>query len=91
MSVFTLLPVSLWAIGLTVYDKRAAHHGSWRVRERALLFVSLIGGSVAMIAAMCIIRRKTQCAKFMVGIPVIIILQVSAALFVCHEMASGQL
>ncbi len=42
--------ISLWAIGLTLYDKRAAHKGSWRVKERTLLLVALFGGSVAMLA-----------------------------------------
>lgn len=75
-----LAAISLWAIGLTLYDKRAARIGSWRVKERALLFVAVIGGSIAMFAVMQLIRHKTQHTKFMIGIPVIIILQIAAAL-----------
>lgn len=77
-----LAVVSLWAVCLTLHDKRAARRGSWRVRERTLLFVSIIGGSVAMFVTMRMIRHKTKHAKFMFGIPVIIILQIAAVLFV---------
>jgi len=52
------------------------------VKERTLLIVSVIGGSVAMLITMRCARHKTQHAKFMVGIPVIIILQIAAVVLV---------
>jgi len=83
--------ISFWAIGLTAYDKYAARKGLWRVKERTLLLVSLIGGSVAMLAAMRFIRHKTKRAKFMVGLPVMIGLQVAAVLFVFWWLEGGVL
>ena len=83
--------ISLLAIGLTVYDKRAARHNSWRIRERTLLFVSIFGGSIAMFAVMCLIRHKTKHAKFMIGIPIIIVLQIAAALFIWWRLKGGVL
>ena len=77
-----LVVISLWAIILTVHDKHAARRGAERVRERTLLFVSAFGGSVAMLVTMHLIRHKTRHAKFMVGIPAIILLQIAAVLFV---------
>ena len=55
-----------------------------RTRESTLLLLSALGGSVAMLATMLIIRHKTKHAKFMVGIPLIMILQAAAviALFI---------
>ena len=73
--------VSLIAIGLTLYDKRAAQKGAWRVKERTLLFVSAMGGSIAMLITMRLARHKTRHAKFMAGIPAIIILQIAATAF----------
>jgi len=49
-----------------------------RVPESALLVISLLGGSVAMFFTMLLIRHKTKKPKFMVGIPVIIVLQIAA-------------
>lgn len=51
----------------------------------------MIGGSVAMLAAMRIVRHKTKHAKFMVGIPVIIILQIAAVLFIWWRLKGGVL
>ena len=77
-----LLGISLIAIGLTAYDKRAARIGSWRVAERTLLLVSVLGGSIAMLMTMRLTRHKTKHAQFMIGIPITIILQIAAVIFV---------
>jgi len=55
-----------------------------RTRESTLLLLSALGGSVAMLATMLIIRHKTKHVKFMLGIPLIILLQAAAviALFI---------
>ena len=73
--------ISILAIIMTVHDKNAAQKGRRRVSERALLIVAALGGSVAMFAIMRIIRHKTKHMKFMVGIPVIIIMQAAAVFF----------
>ena len=78
-----LCAVSLVSIIVCCYDKFAAKHNpKHRTRERTLLLLSALGGSVAMLITMCMIRHKTKHAKFMVGIPVIIILQIAAAICV---------
>ncbi len=85
--ILALLPyiylalISLVAIVVTCYDKIAAkHRPRHRTPEATLLFISALGGSVAMLATMFIIRHKTKHAKFMVGIPVIIALQAAIIL-----------
>ena len=73
--------LSLISFLVTVYDKWAAKHNPrHRTRENTLLFLSLIGGSVAMFATMLTIRHKTKHLKFMLGIPAIMILQAAAIL-----------
>ena len=72
-----LVLISLVAVGLTARDKRAARRGARRVPERTLLAVAVLGGAAVMLAAMRAIRHKTQHPKFMVGLPVIIVLQVA--------------
>ncbi|MCL2531631.1 MAG: DUF1294 domain-containing protein [Oscillospiraceae bacterium] len=77
-----LAAISLFAMGITMYDKRAARRNKRRVPERTLLLIAALGGSVAMLATMWVIRHKTRHMKFMVGIPVIIAVQVAAAILV---------
>ena len=78
-----LAVISLVAIVVCIYDKFAAKHATkHRTPEAVLLLLSAIGGSVAMLATMLIIRHKTKHAKFMIGIPAIIIVQVAIAVAV---------
>ena len=70
--------ISLISIITTVWDKHCAKRDMWRVPEKTLIIMSILGGSVAMYATMKMIRHKTKHPKFMVGIPVIIILQIAA-------------
>lgn len=70
------LIMSIISMIVTLYDKIAAtKNPEGRIRERTLLILSALGGSVAMYLAMQCIRHKTQHKKFMIGIPAIIVLQ----------------
>ena len=87
MNVSELLGTALWlyfcaisfiAIVITCYDKIAAKkRPQHRTPEKTLLLISALGGSVAMYLTMQLIRHKTKHAKFMVGIPVILALQIA--------------
>ena len=71
--------ISVVSIVVCIYDKFAAKHATkHRTRERTLLLLSALGGSVAMLLCMLLIRHKTKHAKFMIGIPVILMLQIAA-------------
>ena len=73
-----LLIISVIAVCVTVYDKWAAKkRPKERTRESTLLLLSALGGSVAMLLAMLAIRHKTKHIKFMLGIPLILILQIA--------------
>ena len=75
-----LAVISLVAIIMTVSDKRRARQHRWRISEAALLLVSALGGSVAMLLTMLLIHHKTKHLKFMLGIPLIIVAQIALAL-----------
>ena len=72
--------VSLISVIVCIYDKYVSKKKQveLRVPEKMLLFLSFIGGSVAMLITMLLIRHKTKHVKFMLGIPLIIVLQVAA-------------
>lgn len=73
-----LLFISVFAVILTVTDKIRAMRRGWRVPEATLLLVAALGGSVVMLLTMLLIRHKIRHPKFMLGIPVIILLQAAA-------------
>ena len=73
-----LLIISIVSIFVTAYDKWAAKKKPQdRTPESTLLLLSALGGSVAMLMTMYGIRHKTKHVKFMLGIPLIILLQVA--------------
>lgn len=82
--VIYLIIINIFAIFMTVHDKIAAIGGKWRVKERTLLLIAVLGGSPAMLLTMLLIRHKTRKPKFMVGIPLIIVLQLAALYLVLH-------
>jgi uncharacterized membrane protein YsdA (DUF1294 family) len=73
--IYYLIFISIVAIVVTIYDKLIAGSDKRRVPEKTLLIIAALGGSVAMYITMQIIRHKTQHKKFMIGIPVIMVLQ----------------
>lgn len=95
----TVLPVavpvwicaaSLAAVLLTVYDKYAAkRRPRRRVRERTLLVWGILGGAVAELLVMRLIRHKTRHKKFMIGLPLaaaVHVLLLSAAIWVWRDV-----
>ncbi len=70
--------ISFISFAVTCYDKIAAKIApGHRTPESVLLTLSILGGSVVMLITMLIIRHKTKHPKFMIGIPMIIVLQIA--------------
>lgn len=84
IAIIYLAVISLISVIVCVYDKVISKRDrvELRIPEKTLLILSALGGSVAMYIAMQITHHKTKHAKFMIGIPVIILLQL--ALTVCY-------
>ena len=71
--------ISLVTVIVTVYDKIAAKkRPKHRIRENTLLLLAVLGGGPAEYLTMLLIRHKTRHKKFMVGLPVIILLEAAA-------------
>ncbi len=78
-----LAVVSVISVFVCVYDKFASKHlQKHRTREASLLLLSALGGSVAMLLTMLLIRHKTKHVKFMLGIPLIMLLQAALAAWI---------
>ena len=78
---YYFIAINVMAITITITDKLKAIHNKWRIPENTLLLVSALGGSPCMLITMLIIRHKTRKLKFMLGIPIIIVLQCIIAYF----------
>ena len=62
-------------------DKRKAMKGRWRIPENTLLMFTILGGGIGTIAGIYFFRHKTQRAKFTVGMPAILILEIMLVIY----------
>ena len=71
--------VSLCSVVVCIYDKKISKRNNVKLRipEKSLFVWSAIGGSLVMFLTMQLTRHKTKHVSFMVGIPVILLLQVA--------------
>ena len=81
ISAVYLLVVTVATFAVYGWDKLCAKWGMWRVPERILLLLALLGGSVGALAAMAIFRHKTRHLKFRYGVPMILILQIAGLIY----------
>ncbi len=57
-------------------DKQRAMKNKWRIPEKTLFLIALIGGSIGSNAGMRLFRHKTKHWYFVFGMPAILILQI---------------
>ena len=82
-----LLIVNAAGFLLMLMDKIKARKNLWRIPEATLMTVAAIGGSIGAIAGMNLFRHKTKHAKFYIGLPVILVLQIVAAICIIFYFA----
>ena len=58
------------------FDKYEAKKGNWRVSEKTLFTLVVLGGSIGGILGMFTFRHKTKKWYFRFGFPIILILQI---------------
>ena len=75
-----LVLINALACGLMLADKRRARKKLWRIPESTLMVTALLGGSLGALVGMYTARHKTRHAKFTVGIPLILALQLLAGI-----------
>ena len=62
-------------------DKRKAKKGKWRIQEKTLFFITVLGGGIGTISGMYIFRHKTQKIGFTIGLPAILILEIATIIY----------
>ena len=82
----TVLLVWLAAINLVTFavygiDKAKAKRGTWRVPEKTLFLLPLLGGSVGALLGMRVFHHKTKHWYFVWGVPAILLAQLALAVW----------
>ena len=88
MSVFEkILIIYFIGINLVTFiafgiDKRRAAKHRYRIPEKNLFGLAFAGGSIGALFGMYVWRHKTRVWYFVVGIPMILIMQVAVIIFI---------
>ena len=82
----TVLLVWLAAVNLVTFavygiDKAKAKRGAWRVPEKTLFLLPLLGGSLGALLGMKAFHHKTKHWYFVWGIPLILLAQIALAVW----------
>ena len=62
-------------------DKWKAKRNAWRIPEDTLFAITALGGGIGTIAGMYTFRHKTKKAKFTIGLPAILILEITLLVY----------
>lgn len=81
--IIYLITVNVIAMIITIIDKANAKRSKRRVSEDFLMTIGLLGGAFFEYITMKITHHKTRHKKFMIGLPIEIIIQIIAVILIC--------
>lgn len=76
LAVINLVTFAVYGI-----DKAKAKRGAWRVPEKTLFLLPLLGGSVGALLGMRVFHHKTKHWYFVWGVPAILLAQLALAVW----------
>lgn len=71
-----LLAMNMIGFLSMLIDKYRAVHHLWRISEKTLLLIAVLGGSIGSYIGMHTAHHKVSKKKFSIGVPLMIILQI---------------
>ena len=79
--IIYLIVINLLTFFIMWWDKHEAKLGDWRVSEKFLFLLVLLGGGIGGIVGMYVFRHKTKKWYFKFGFPIILIIEIIIALY----------
>ena len=87
-NIFTVQNIIIYFIIINIIgffimyiDKQKAKKGKWRIPEKTLFIVTALGGGIGTIVGMYAFRHKTQKIAFVIGFPLITILEIVCIIY----------
>ena len=89
LAVIYLVMINIAAFCMYGIDKSAAIKQKQRIPNKVLLGMAVIGGSAGALAGMYMFRHKTKKWYYTMTVPVILIIQIAAAVFLLSGCGSA--
>ena len=82
--IIYLVLINLAAFALMGLDKRKAKKNLWRIPEKTLFLSAILGGSAGAIAGMYVFHHKTRHWYFVIGMPLILVIQIGLGIWLIY-------
>ena len=83
-----LILINVISFMLFGYDKLKAKNKGWRIPEKIMFTIALLGGAAGVFLGMRVFRHKTKHYSFVVGIPLIFCLNVFIVYLITRQIAN---
>ena len=81
-----LMLMNLMTFAIYGADKWKARHGRWRISEKTLLLLAVLGGSLGALLGMYVFHHKTRHWYFRWGVPILLFLQAALFLLCAYKL-----
>lgn len=75
--------INLFLFTLLGIDKKRAKLHKWRIREKNLMCLAILGGSLGGILGIYTFKHKTKHLKFTLGYTIILLIQLLSLFYFC--------
>ena len=79
--IYYLIFINIVGLLSMYLDKYFANNNMYRISEKNLFFIAIIGGSIGSIIGMYQFRHKTKHRQFTTGLPFIIFIQIMILIY----------
>ena len=87
-NIFTMQNIIIYLIIINIIgflvmyiDKQKAKKGKWRIPEKTIFIITVLGGGIGTISGLYAFRHKTQKLHFTIGLPTITILEIIGVIY----------
>ena len=79
--IIYLIIINIIGFLVMYIDKQKAKKGNWRIPEKTIFIITVLGGGIGTISGMYAFRHKTQKLHFTIGLPTITILEIIGVIY----------
>lgn len=86
-AIFIYITVmSILGFALMGVDKHKAQRHKWRISERSIFVVGLLGGGLGVLLGMSLFHHKTKHLKFTLGIPLVVLVNILLFVYLLQKL-----
>ena len=79
--IIYLIIINIIGFSVMYIDKQKAKKGKWRIPEKTIFIITVLGGGIGTISGMYTFRHKTQQLHFTIRLPAITILEIIGLIY----------